>query len=194
MRSKHWLIAVFIVGSLQFILSGCKKEKNEELKWNLSFEHNGKKYDLGRPETDANGGPLWPYGGAIGAFTEWDFAADYVWINRPDIFGGIIKFKGPDCSFFNPAPLTRDNIYIMYDSCKPAINNTPIDSTAIYFYKAGFATVRSENCVTERKRDIVTGNYYTQTNCDYFGTFEIELVNKEGKSIKLSNGAYRKLQ
>jgi hypothetical protein len=195
MLIKHkFLINLFFVFALLFTIIACKKEKNDVLKWNLSFDYNGKRYDLGRPETDANGAPLWPNGGATGAFTEWDFGEDYIWINRPDILGGIIKFKGPDCSFFYPAPLTRDNIYTSYDSCKPFINNTSIDSNAVYFYKAGFAKGRSENCITKRIRDITTGNYFTQIDCDYYGTFEVELVNKEGKSIKISNGSYIKLQ
>lgn len=189
---EKFLQIFFFISTLLCTVTACKKEKNEDFKWNLSFDYNGKHYDLGRPQTDANGAPLWPYGGAIGAFTEWDFADDYIWINRPDIFGGVIKFKGPDCSFFYPSPMNRD-IYVLYDSCKPSINNTSIDSTAVYFYKKGFAKSTSQNCITKTIRDIVTGTYYTQTNCDYVGNFDIELVNKDGKSIKLSNGVYRKL-
>ena len=171
------LIKAFCFSVLLFTLPGCKKEVNPQTFF--SFTYNGKQYNFGEHKVGPNGG-------SIGPEQEW-LADDGVWINRPDIFGGIINYRGPDCTFLSPV---INDIVSLYN-CQLTSNGIPVDSVSVYFYKSGNHIFKYENCITKSVYDIVNGRNIDERTCDVIGTFDLELVNKENRIIRITGGKYK---
>lgn len=179
-KNCFFLTIFFFFSGLIFLTSSCKKEATKEPTTYFSFMYNGKLYTFGEHNVG-------PYGGALGPEQEWVAGEEGIWINRPDIFTGIISFRGSNCTFFTPVSTDLYNLF----NCQLSPNNNPVDSVAVYFYKSGINSVNYQNCVTKSIYDIVSGSYYNQTVCDAMGTFNLELMNKENKTIRLTDGKYK---
>nr|WP_314897171.1 hypothetical protein [uncultured Flavobacterium sp.] len=179
----HPQIRILFFCIILFTLTTCENtDDTVPYQSSFSFTYNGKQYNLGEHK-------IGPYGGVLGPEQEWLVSTDgsSIWINRPDIFGGVIKYKDPNCTFLSPV---HDDVANLYE-CQLTSNGNPIDSIVVYFYKSGNHTFSYENCITKKVIDFYTGGSYNQTNCDIIGTFDLKLVNAENKIISITNGKYK---
>ena len=146
----------------------------------FSFMYNGKEYNSGGHEI--NDGD-W----AAGFDEEWLVRGDgSIWINRPDIFGGVISYGDSNCTFLRPV----HNDLNLFD-CDLTTDSAAVDSTAVYFYKSGNKSYTLDNCVTKTFPDFLWGTTITQKFCIQNGTFDLELINNQNKIILITNGKYR---
>lgn len=144
----------------------------------LSFMYNGKEYHSGGNDD------MGTYAG--GFEQEWLVRGDgSIWINRPDIFGGVISYGDSNCTFLRPVHNDLD----LFD-CHLTTDSAAIDSTAVYFYKSGNKSFTLDNCVTKTDYDFFTGQKYTKRICIQNGTFDLELKNNQNKIILITNGKY----
>jgi hypothetical protein len=145
----------------------------------LSFMYNGKEYN-------SEGYEINPWGRAMGTEREWLVTEDgSIWINRPDIFGGVISYGDSNCTFLRPVHNDLD----LFD-CHLTIDSAAVDSTAAYFYKSGTKSFAVHDCVTKRVFDYFFGKWYTDVTCIKKGTFDLELINNENKIIRITNGKW----
>ncbi len=146
----------------------------------MSFLYNGKQYIIVNKIN-------YP-GGAVGAEQQWLVKSDgSIWINRQDIFGGVISYGDSSCTFLSPVHNDLNNLF----HCQLTTDGAAVDSTVVYFYKSGNNQFTVDNCVSKTIWDIVNGRNITQTTCIHNGTFDLELINNENKIISITNGKYR---
>src|SRR4051794_36330991 len=88
-RKKHFNMKkniIIIVSIVLAISCGCKKNSNSPGDSKFSFTYNGAHYILPLRDGDA----------------EWGREAAGIFINRPDLFGGIIHFPRSSCAYLDP--------------------------------------------------------------------------------------------
>ncbi|RVT76500.1 hypothetical protein EOD40_08315 [Flavobacterium sufflavum] len=180
MKKSIFYVYIILIYTIQFFLTSCDtNDDNTEIpKSYFSFTYNGKQYDLG----EFNNGT----GGVVGPEHPWIALDNFIWINRPDIFGGVILFKDTNCTFFSPVHNNLDQLF----QCQLTLNGIPIDPVSVYFYKSGNQTYTSKIYSTYKVFDFFTGKWYEQTIFDINGTFDLELINSENKIIRITNGKY----
>lgn len=163
-------------------LTACEKDVTTPIPQTFfSFMYHGKQYNFGDYK-------IGPDGGALGAEQQWLVRGDgSIWINRQDIFGGVISYGDSNCTFLSPVHNDLNNLFY----CQLNTDGAAVDSTAVYFYKSGNNHFTLDNCLSKSGYDIVTGQKYTETTCIQNGTFDLELINKESKIILITNGKYR---
>lgn len=168
------LIQIIIPSLLLISTMSCKKDAatgdRSTQKSSLDFNYNGKQYYL----TYTNDGAQ-----------DWGASTNDIYINRPDIFGGIIRLVSPNCGYMEPYEGA------VYSNANCELTNTsgmPIDSVVVYTYQSGSIELTYSNCETKHGYDIITGTNYTYKICDGNGTFSLNLKNKEDKLIKITNG------
>jgi len=170
-----WLITV----------TSCKDSEPTPTEF-FSFDYKGKQYNLAKHKMPKNGGAMVESEQEWGAYPP-SPNLGRIWINRTDIFGGVISFggsgNGSTCTFFSSV----DNVSDLY-ACGLRL---PIDSVAVYFFKSGNHNATYENCVVKSGIDLWTGLNYTETICDVLGTFNLDLMNKENKIISITQGKYK---
>lgn len=173
---------LIVVGVLCFssVFSACKKTNNQlsdNEPTHFSFEYNGRIYQ----STVTNGVSDW---GLI--FNNVHEAIGIV-IDMPNIFGGRIIFKVPDCAYLIPFM----NWDIREPGCSIYTDGQTIDSSTIYYYKSGSISSTKSNCRVKTGTDWITGLNYNYTLCDYAGTFLITVENKKGDIIGIKNGSFK---
>lgn len=182
MNKSLFYIYIIYVFTIYFVLTSCDtNDDNDTLKSYFSFTYNSKKYNLGEFNVGA--------GGAIGPEHPWIALNNFIWINRPDIFGGVILFRDPNCTFLSPI---NNNLNQLFE-CQLTSNGNTIDA-AVYFYKSGSHTSTSTKHSTYRQFDFNTGTWYVGVINEINGTFNLELVNSENKTISITNGKYYQLR
>ena len=167
-------IQIIISGIFLLSTISCKKDAapggRSTQKSSLNFNYNGKQYNL----TYTNDGAQ-----------DWGASPNDIYINRPDIFGGIIRLVSPNCGYMEPYESA------VYSNANCELTNTsgmPIDSVVVYTYESGAIELTYSNCETKHGYDIITGTNYTYEICDGNGTFRLNLKNKEEKHITITNG------
>lgn len=174
---NYWFYVSFFSTWLIIMVVGCKKSSipsktPDDSKF--SFTYKGSQYTL----PYRSGIAEWGIEGSVGIF-----------INRPDLFNGIIHFPSPNCAYLVP----RDNggHLDLTGNCQ-LINTSgaPLDSIAVYLYQSGTANVSYKNCRPKTQYDPITGTYFTFDVCDANGTFDLVLKNKENKTIEITNGTF----
>lgn len=176
----HLQIRILFFIIILFSISTCDNHDDIEVspKSYFSFTYNGKPYNLGEFNIGS--------GGVLGPEHDWIAGASYIWINRPDIFGGVILYKDVNCTFFSPVNDNLDQLF----QCQLTSNGNPVDPIAVYFYKSGSHTFTKEKFSSYKVFDFYTGTYFDQIIYDVNGTFNLELVNSENKIIRITNGKY----
>lgn len=172
---------LFLCALLQ-VLIACEEFVNEPTPIPpqpfFSFMYNGKEYNSGGYVINAD----W----AQGFEQEWSVRGDgSFWINRPDIFGGLISYGDSNCAFLMPVHNDLD----LFD-CDLTTDIAAVDSTAVYFYKSGNKSYTLDNCVTKEFYDFFTGKMDPDKFCTQNGTFDLELINNQNKIILITNGKY----
>ena len=165
-------ITLIAVATLICSLPACKKSADyHTYDSKISFSFNGNRYVLPQKE----GGSEWGImnNGAGGIF-----------INRSDIFKGIIYYPHSNCAFFEP---DGSSVQIMWD-CQLSSNSFPLDSTAVYLYSEGSINLIYKNCQNKTELDPFTGRTIRYDICDVDGTFDLVLKNKENKTIRITDG------
>ena len=156
-----------------WLLSSCKKSGssgNDNPGTPLSYKYHGTMYD----GSDGNWGIINAGTTVVG-----------VTINRPDLFGGTIAFKSPDCAYLSPASreVTEHAGCILTYA-----DGTAIDSSEVYLYKSGVFISTTSNCKQKKVTDIFTGETTTVEECDVKANFSLVLVNNKGDSIEIEDG------
>lgn len=179
MKKTICFIYLLLMSITLFSLASCdSKDDKANPKSYFRFTYNGQQYDLGEFNVGA--------GGVLGPDHAWIALDHFIWINRPDIFGGVILFKDTDCTFFSPI---HNNIDLLFQ-CQLTSNGILIDPSSVYFYKSGNHTFTRKIYSTYKEFDFNTGIWYEHNIYDINGTFDLELVNSENKIIKITNGKY----
>lgn len=179
MKKSIFYVYIILIYSTQFLLTSCDTNDDQAIpKSYFSFTYNNQQYNLGEFNVGS--------GGAIGPEHPWIALNNFIWINRPDIFGGVILFKDPNCTFLSPV---NNNINQLFE-CQLSSNGTAVDPASVYFYKSGNHTYTSKEISTYKQFDFNTGTWYEYPLFAINGTFDLELVNSENKSIRITNGKY----
>ena len=114
---------------------------------------------------------------------EWAILDAGIYINRPDLFNGIIYFPHSNCAYLEP----QGQSVQMTGNCVLSSSGFPIDSVAVYIYQSGSVNLSYTNCVNKTEYDPYSGQTVTYQVCDVNGTFELTLRNKENKTISITN-------
>jgi len=159
-------------GLFVLFLSGCKKDADQNAKSafdsKFSFSYNGNHYDLPLKQGTA----------------EWGIMEAGIFINRPDIFNGVVYFPNSNCAWLEPAgsPVERSA------NCVLTQSGLPIDSSAVYLYSAGKAVIGYSNCSSHSEYDPYSGSTIQYDVCDAQGTFSLTLKNNSDDSVVITDG------
>ncbi len=166
-------IILFLIPVL-FIIPSCKKnDSTSQADSEFKFTYNGTQYVLS-----------WEAGTG---YAEWGIINSGIFINRPDLFNGTIKFPKSNCAYLEPQGQSVE----MTGNCELSSSGFTIDSVAVYIYNSGTVDLDYTNCSSKSGYDPYTGEYYRSEICDVNGTFELTLKNKESKMITITNGSIR---
>lgn len=154
--------------------AACKKDSsshsNSPADGKFSFTYNGTQYVL-----------LYKEGTA-----EWGIENSGIFINRPDLFNGIIHFPYANCAYLDPN--TSGAPVQVAPNCHLTASGMPIDSVAVYLYQSGLVNIAYKNCSHKSEYDPYTGSAVSYDVCDADGTFNLILKNKENKMISITDG------
>jgi hypothetical protein len=108
----------------------------------------------------------------------------------PSVFGGQIDFIRAGCAYLAPE---NKIVYVNDPNCQLSIkddygNFQSIDSVQTYIYQSGSLNISFTDCGTKSGTDFATGLPYSYQVCNAVGTFDLTLVNKNSKTIKITNG------
>jgi hypothetical protein len=171
MRSLYLLIA-FIVSISCLVFCSCKKSNdNPSIFRQCSFEYQGQVYNCSDEQ--------W-------SIIERDEVVAGIIINRPDLFGGTIRYEDHDCAFLIPAGdsiLVNPGCMLTYD------DGSNIDSSKVYLYQSGTLNYTTSNC--KEGKMLFIGGYIYYDVCDVEGNFTLNLVNDQNEDITLSKGIFK---
>ena len=154
------------------VLFACKKDPEQKNKTpydsKFSFTYKGSHYDL--PLKDGT--------------AEWGIWESGIFINRPDIFHGVVYFPNSDCGYLEP-----DGSHIeKAANCLLTQYGLPIDSSTVYIYSAGTVSIGYSNCSSHSEYDIYSGTTIPYEVCDAQGTFALTLKNNNNDSMAITDG------
>ncbi len=157
---------------LALLLFACKKNADQKSKTaydsKFSFSFKGNNYTLPFKEGTA----------------EWGIMEAGVFINRADIFPGVIYFPNSNCAYLEPAGSSVERAA----NCILTQYGLPIDSSAVYLYSSGTVFVGYSNCESHSEYDPFSNSTIHYEICDAEGSFELTLKNKNNDSIVITNG------
>ena len=173
--SPPFIFCLLLLASLISGITACKKSSSSSSKspydGKLSFTYNGTPHTL-------------PFRDGV---AEWGIEGSGIFINRPDLFNGIIHFPSPNCAYLDPN--TNGSSLFLASGCQlTSGSGTAIDSVAVYLYQSGSATLTYKNCTQKSEYEPFTGRTVSYDICDANGTFNLVLKNKENKTITITNG------
>jgi hypothetical protein len=158
------------------LTTACKKtsasDSNSPANSKFSFIYNGTQYVLPYKEGTA----------------EWGIENSGIFINRPDLFNGIIHFPYANCAYLDPN--TNGLSVQLAANCQLTASGMPIDSVAVYLYQSGLVNISYRNCSHKSEYDPYTGSTVSYDVCDANGTFDLILKNKENKTISINDGKF----
>ncbi len=174
MRTFSFTSILFFCIFLPYILvltTACKKTHSKSpADGKFSFTYNGTEYVLPYKEGTA----------------EWGIENSGIFINRPDLFKGIIHFPYANCAYLDP---NANGLYVqLAASCQLTALGMPIDSIAVYLYQTGLVNISYKNCSHKSEYDPYSGRTLSYDVCDADGTFNLILKNKENKTITITEG------
>jgi hypothetical protein len=157
---------------LALLLFACKKDADQTDKTaydsKFSFNYKGNRYVLPLKQGTA----------------EWGIMEAGIFINRPDIFQGVVYFPSSNCAYFEPTGSSVQR----GANCELTQFGSPIDSSAVYIYSAGTVFVGYENCTNHSEYDPYSGSTIQYEVCDAQGTFSLTLRNTNNDSIVITDG------
>jgi hypothetical protein len=164
------LIFYILLLYIPVLMTACKKDTKSPAESKFSFTYNGTQYVL-------------PYKEGV---AEWGIENSGIFINRPDLFNGVIHFPYANCAYLDP--VTNGVSLELETNCQLTASGMPIDSVAVYVYNSGLVNIVYTNCSWKTKYDLFTGNTIQYEVCDAIGTFSLLLRNKENKTISITEG------
>jgi hypothetical protein len=154
----------------------CKKnspQRHSPFDGKFSFRYNGTNYTLPFKE----------------GTTEWSVTPG-IYINRADIFNGIIHFPTSSCAYMDTGT-SGENVTDIGNCHLTQISGAPIDSAVVYLYLNGFFNINYYNCESHSEYDVFTGRTINYDVCDANGTFELTLKNKDDNIIRITEGSFQ---
>ncbi len=119
--------------------------------------------------------------------SEWSITNNSIYINRPDIFNGIINFPKDGCAYLEPV----GSSVVADDNCHLTQYGLPIDSSTVYIFEKGAKSINYTNCRSGTTFDPDTGAPIPYEVCDVDGSFFLTLKNRENKTIEIVEGSFR---
>ena len=169
----QWRIRLLGLLVLSGISLTCKKSSDNKSAQDsfFNFTVNGTPHSL-------------PYKEGI---AEWSIINSSIYINRPDIFNGVIYFPYENCAYLEPpgSNVEADN------DCHLTQNGLTIDSAAVYIFENGTKSINYTNCRSGTTLDPDTGGPIPYEVCDVDGSFFLTLKNNENKKIEIVEGSFR---
>lgn len=169
---KNLLLLQLCYGLLVLSLFGCKKDADQKGKSaddsTFSFTYRGTHYELPLKE----------------GISEWGILEAGIFINRPDIFPGVVFFPNSNCAYLDPTGSSIERAA----NCVLTQFGLPIDSSTVYIYSAGSVRLDYSNCTAHSEYDPYTGSTVHYDVCDATGTFQLTLKNNNNDSIVITDG------
>jgi hypothetical protein len=169
---KKSLLQRFSYGFLALLSFACKKDAGKKGKSaydsKFSFSYKGNHYELPLKEGTA----------------EWGVLESGIFINRPDIFHGVIYFLNSNCAYLEPIGSSVGR----GANCVLTQFGLPNDSSAVYIYSSGSVFVSKSNCQSHSEYDPYSGSTIQYDVCDGQGAFSLTLKNNDNHSIVITDG------